>query len=121
MAINYHVHKRGFVEFRMVGTNTVQDYLDVIGKIRLDDETSGIRCYLFDTSQIETPMSADQLAALASQVVGQLPEDQRFAVLITSELSYGVTRQFQSLAELPNMQTFVNRELAIEWLLESAD
>lgn len=122
MGVNSKVDDRGFIVITPVGKNAVEDYVGVFRNLSKDENTRNINRLLFDTRQIEVSLSNSDIADL-TQLLDRRgrPEDRKVAVLVQSNLKYGLTRMYMALAEEETFQIFSCQSEAEQWLLDFAD
>ena len=99
--------------------------LEEIAELALTNEWEGVRRFLWDHRGVrEAPESTDDLreAAAFSNEVRDLFAGGRVAIVVSSDLDFGLARMFQVFAEGSGIdhEVFRDRDAARDWLLKDA-
>lgn len=121
MPIEHRVdEKTGFLHVRRWGTITAQDEIQAL-KSRSEDPLviPGIPV-LVDCREVEPPDSTEVIQYLANRIIYIAAELDcgPVAIVVSSDVEYGMARMYMTLTELnhPNIDVFRSMDKALRWL-----
>jgi len=126
MPIDFEIDGEGIVRTRLRGSVTTEEYLSHPGSVASDPELVLPLRELFDTTAVESTEVDYASVEVVTNPKGATPptlRGGRIAVLVESDLTFGLGRMFQAMARTMDFEVLVtrNRDEAERFLADHRD
>ncbi len=115
MPLEYEVNKDDdYIRITGVGALAVDEYVELNRAISEDEKCQGITRRLYDMKQVEIAQTYERQNSLNERTKNSSGE--KLAILVGSEVAFGMARIYQSLADQVTVEIFYNEQKALDWL-----